>query len=101
MSQYDNLCKYLAEKDPDRFASWLLGREITGTKVFKTELSLEPVRADSVTFFTIERSHPTFGVPSQRAPEQTDAFKDAQLLGATLLAAQSAYHPSANLVEGN
>jgi len=53
MSQYDNLCKYLAEKYPDRFASWLLGREITGTKVFKTELSLEPVRADSVTFLRL------------------------------------------------
>jgi predicted transposase YdaD len=53
MSQYDNLCKYLAEKHPDRFASWLLGREITGTKVFKTELSLEPVRADSVTFLRL------------------------------------------------
>ena len=53
MSQYDNLCKYLAEKHPDRFASWLLGREVTGTKIFKTELSLEPVRADSVTFLRL------------------------------------------------
>jgi predicted transposase YdaD len=53
MTEYDNLCKYLAEKHPDRFASWLLGREITGTKVFKTELSLEPVRADSVTFLRL------------------------------------------------
>jgi predicted transposase YdaD len=43
----------LAEKYPDRFASWLLGREITGTKVFKTELSLEPIRADSVTFLRL------------------------------------------------
>ena len=53
MKEYDNLCKYLAEKHPDRFASWLLGREITGTKVFKTEISLEPVRADSVTFLRL------------------------------------------------
>ena len=53
MIEYDNLCKYLAEKHPDRFASWLLGREVTGTRVFKTELSLEPVRADSVTFLRL------------------------------------------------
>jgi predicted transposase YdaD len=53
MTEYDNLCKYLAEKHPDRFASWLLGREVTGTRVFKTELSLEPVRADSVTFLRL------------------------------------------------
>ena len=46
--QYDNLCKYLAEKYPDRFASWVLGRPVTGVRVLKTELSIEPIRADSV-----------------------------------------------------
>lgn len=46
--QFDNLCKYLAEKYPDRFASWLLG-PTTRVEVLKTELSLEPIRADSVT----------------------------------------------------
>ncbi|MDY6805048.1 MAG: DUF4351 domain-containing protein [Cyanobacteriota bacterium] len=54
MAEYDNLCKYLAEKHPDRFASWLLGREVSGTTVFKTELSIEPIRADSVTFLRLE-----------------------------------------------
>ncbi|MCL1464618.1 Rpn family recombination-promoting nuclease/putative transposase [Argonema galeatum] len=47
--QFDNLCKYLAEKYPDRFASWLLGQPTTSVEVLKTELSLEPIRADSVT----------------------------------------------------
>ena len=47
--QFDNLCKYLAEKYPDRFASWLLGEPTTRVEVLKTELSLEPIRADSVT----------------------------------------------------
>lgn len=46
--QFDNLCKYLAEKYPDRFASWLLGRPLNRVEVIKTELSLEPIRADSV-----------------------------------------------------
>jgi len=48
--QFDNLCKYLAEKYPDKFASWLLGEPTTKVEVLKTELSLEPIRADSVTF---------------------------------------------------
>ncbi|NER34601.1 MAG: Rpn family recombination-promoting nuclease/putative transposase [Oscillatoria sp. SIO1A7] len=46
--QYDNLCKYLAEKYPQRFASWVLGRPVTGVQVLKTELSIEPIRADSI-----------------------------------------------------
>ncbi|MGA9381740.1 MAG: Rpn family recombination-promoting nuclease/putative transposase [Phormidium sp.] len=48
--QFDNLCKYLAEKYPDKFATWLLGEPTTRVEVLKTELSLEPIRADSVTF---------------------------------------------------
>lgn len=47
---FDNLCKLLAEKHPDRFAAWLLGEPSTTTiEVLKTELSIEPIRADSVT----------------------------------------------------
>ncbi len=47
----DNLCKYLATKYPQRFASWILRRIITSpVEVLKTELTLEPVRADSVIF---------------------------------------------------
>ncbi len=48
--QFDNLCKYLSEKYPDSFASWLLGKPITVGEVIKSELSIEPIRADSVTF---------------------------------------------------
>jgi predicted transposase YdaD len=45
----DNLCKRLAEEHPEQFARWLFGA--TGkVKVEKTELSREPVRADSVIF---------------------------------------------------
>jgi predicted transposase/invertase (TIGR01784 family) len=48
---YDNLCKVLSEKYPDRFATWLLGEEYSNSdiKVLKAELSIEPIRADSVT----------------------------------------------------
>jgi predicted transposase YdaD len=48
---FDNLCKLLAEKHPDCFATWLLGEpSTTPIEVLKTELSIEPIRADSVTF---------------------------------------------------
>ncbi|AFY40929.1 DUF4351 domain-containing protein [Nostoc sp. PCC 7107] len=47
---FDNICKVLAEKYPVEFVNWLLAEEPTKVKVLKTELSLEPIRADSVTF---------------------------------------------------
>jgi predicted transposase YdaD len=47
---FDNVCKVLAEKYPEDFVRWLIGEESTNVKVLKTELSLEPIRADSVTF---------------------------------------------------
>lgn len=45
---FDNCCKLLAEKYPERFASWLLGQPVENVEVLKTELSIEPIRADSV-----------------------------------------------------
>lgn len=50
---YDNTCKYLAERYPAEFASWLLSNDISDIQVLKTELNLEPIRADSVTFLQI------------------------------------------------
>ena len=47
---FDNLCKLLAEKYPDRFALWLLGEVPSSIQVLKSELSIEPIRADAVTF---------------------------------------------------
>jgi predicted transposase/invertase (TIGR01784 family) len=46
----DNICKFLAETFPTDFASWLLGEPIAFTKLEPTELSVEPIRADSVIF---------------------------------------------------
>ncbi|OUL35367.1 DUF4351 domain-containing protein [Nostoc sp. 106C] len=50
---YDNTCKYLAENYPADFAKWLLASETSDIQVLKTELNLEPIRADSVTFLQI------------------------------------------------
>jgi predicted transposase YdaD len=45
---FDNLCKFLAESFSEDYAAWLLGRPIKLTKLSLTELSLEPIRADSL-----------------------------------------------------
>jgi predicted transposase/invertase (TIGR01784 family) len=48
---FDNLCKLLAEKHPAKFAHWLIGVPIEAEiKILKTELTIEPIRADAVTF---------------------------------------------------
>ncbi|MEH2404418.1 hypothetical protein [Nostoc sp.] len=44
----DNVCRYLSEQYPESFATWLLGRTPTDVKDLKTELSVEPVRADCI-----------------------------------------------------
>jgi predicted transposase YdaD len=51
---FDNLCKLLAEKHPDRFATWILGQPIQSARVLKSELSIEPIRADAVTFLQLQ-----------------------------------------------
>lgn len=51
---YDNICKIIAEKYPLDFARWLLPEEPCEIKVLKTELSIEPIRADSVIFLKTE-----------------------------------------------
>jgi predicted transposase YdaD len=51
---YDNVGKILAEKYSRDFARWLLSDEPQNIKVLKTELSIEPIRADSVTFLQTE-----------------------------------------------
>ena len=45
---FDNICKFLAENFAEDYASWLLGRPVALTKLSPTELSLEPIRADSL-----------------------------------------------------
>jgi predicted transposase/invertase (TIGR01784 family) len=45
---FDPTCKFLAENFPADFATWLLDEPIALTKLSPTELSLEPIRADSL-----------------------------------------------------
>ncbi|NET01347.1 MAG: Rpn family recombination-promoting nuclease/putative transposase [Sphaerospermopsis sp. SIO1G1] len=45
---YDNICKYLAENFQEDLAIWLLGSPVKLTELSPTELSNEPIRADSL-----------------------------------------------------
>ncbi len=45
---YDNICKYLRDCFADQFSQWLLGQVLPLTEIQPSELSLEPIRADSV-----------------------------------------------------
>lgn len=44
----DNICKYISEQYPESFAKWILGEAPTSADILKTELSVEPIRADFV-----------------------------------------------------
>jgi predicted transposase/invertase (TIGR01784 family) len=44
----DNICKYLAEQYPESFINWVLGEATSDAEILKTELSVEPIRADFV-----------------------------------------------------
>ena len=45
---YDNVCRFLAEHFQHDLSKWLLGESISWTELSPTELSLEPIRADSM-----------------------------------------------------
>ncbi|MDY6896501.1 MAG: DUF4351 domain-containing protein [Cyanobacteriota bacterium] len=66
---YDNTCKYLAETYPEEFANWLLSTDTSNIQVLKTELNLEPIRADSVTF--LQTSNQILHIEFQTQPKST------------------------------
>ena len=66
---YDNTCKFLAETYPAEFAKWLLSTDISDIQVLKTELNLEPIRADSVTL--LQTSNQILHIEFQTQPTST------------------------------
>lgn len=66
----DNLCKYLAEQNPRSFAGWVLGAVPESGEVLKTELSVEPIRADFVALLLPQRQilHLEFQVEALTEP---------------------------------
>lgn len=69
---YDNTLKYLVEQDPETFARWLLGTASTDVQILKTELSLEPVRADSVIF--LQASNQILHLEFQTLPQSSPSL---------------------------
>lgn len=66
---YDNTCKYLAENYPADFARWLLSSDTSDVEVLKTELNVEPIRADSCTLVQI--SNQILHLEFQTSPKST------------------------------
>lgn len=72
---YDSTCQYLAETFPTDFANWLLGKPITLTKLEPTELSVDPIRADSV--ILLQSSNVIVHLEFQTRPDENMAFRMA------------------------
>ena len=72
---FDPTCKFLAESFPADFATWLLGEAITLTKLSPTELSLEPIRADSLILLGSEDL--ILQIEFQTEPDATMPFRMA------------------------
>ena len=72
---YDSTCKFLAETFPTDFASWLLGEPIPLTKLEPSELSVEPIRADSVIF--LESTKIILHLEFQTEPNKNMPFRMA------------------------
>jgi predicted transposase/invertase (TIGR01784 family) len=71
----DNICKFLAESFSRDFASWILGEAITLTKIEPSELSVEPIRADSVIF--LESTEIILHIEFQTEPNKNIPFRMA------------------------
>jgi predicted transposase/invertase (TIGR01784 family) len=52
---YDSLCKFLAENFSGDFATWLIGQPITFTELSPSDLSNEPIRADTLILLQSEK----------------------------------------------
>ena len=72
---YDNTCKFIAETFPTDIASWLLGEPLTLTKLEPSELSLEPIRADSL--IMLQSEEVVLHVEFQTNPDSEIPFRMA------------------------
>jgi predicted transposase/invertase (TIGR01784 family) len=70
---YDNICKFLAETFPADFATWLLGQPIPLTQLSPSELSLEPIRADSL--ILLDSDELVLHLEFQTDPDPTMGFR--------------------------
>ena len=80
---YDNICKFLAETFPADIATWLLGSPIALTQLNPKELSVEPIRADSLIFLQSQelilhvefQTQPKADIPFRMADYRLRAYR--------------------------
>ncbi|MBD0388125.1 MAG: Rpn family recombination-promoting nuclease/putative transposase [Nostoc sp. C3-bin3] len=72
---FDNTCKFIAEMYSPDFATWLLGKPITLTKLSPTELSLEPIRADAL--ILLQSDEVVLHIEFQTKPDDDMPFRMA------------------------
>ena len=72
---YDNTCKFIAEHFTTDIATWLLGKPLELTKLEPSELSLEPIRADSL--ILLQSDEIILHVEFQTNPDEAIPFRMA------------------------
>jgi len=70
---FDSTCKFLAETFSRDYASWLIGEPISLTELSPTELSLEPIRADSL--ILLQSDQVVLQIEFQTEPDPNMAFR--------------------------
>ena len=70
---FDNVCKFLAENYSEDFAQWLLGYKVILTELKPTELSLQPIRADSL--ILLQSENLVLHLEFQTDTDETMAFR--------------------------
>ncbi len=70
---FDNVCKFLAENYSTNFANWLIGKNITFTRLEPSELSLEPIRADAIILLQSEKE--IMHIEFQTEPKRNIPFR--------------------------
>ena len=72
---FDSTCKFIAENFPQDIATWLLGKPVTLTKIEPSELSVEPIRADSL--IGLQSKNEIFHIEFQVDPKPDVPFREA------------------------
>jgi predicted transposase/invertase (TIGR01784 family) len=70
---FDSICKFIAVQFSQDIATWLLGKPIALTELKPSELSLEPIRADSLIF--LESDDIVLHIEFQTKPHEDIPFR--------------------------
>ncbi|WP_013320641.1 Rpn family recombination-promoting nuclease/putative transposase [Gloeothece verrucosa] len=70
---FDNICKFLAENFPDDFAQWLIGSPVRLSRLSPSELSNEPIRADSL--ILLQSDELVLHIEFQTNPDERMGFR--------------------------